>query len=180
MLPCCCLQAVLGWGEEAGAPWACDLPGPLSLTPLHLAAAIPEPATAAAVLEQLLLRCASGAAVCAAAWRSARTADGLTAEQFAGLSGVGEAAAEVLARLAPAAAEAAREGGSKQRGQGDGQWAAGSEPSESVQQPSTPRRCRWGASTECRLLLLRCLLGLLDKAPLLCCILYPASRCSVM
>lgn len=140
------LQAVLSWGEEAGAPWHSDLPGPLGITPLHLAAVIPDPSQAAALLELLLLRCHGGAAAGASAWRSACTADGLTPKQFALRTGTAAAAEEVLERLGGAGAA----GGPSEAGQGAAgqkQERKGEEldPSASVQQPSTPRRCRWGA-----------------------------------
>lgn len=109
--PTSALQAILGWGEEAGAPWQVDLPGPLGLTPLHLAAAVPTSPTASALLEALLLRCAGGAVAGAAAWHTARTADGLTPAQFAAMAGSAAAAEAVLRRLAPALVVAADEAG---------------------------------------------------------------------
>ena len=102
----------------------------------------------------------------AAAWGSARTADGLTAVQFAGFSGVAAAMGEVLSRLAPQQAAGAAgsaaggtqgaeeaEGsvgdGKKDRVVGEADRGAVAKPqvaepesSVSVQQPATPRRCR--------------------------------------
>ncbi|GAB4817623.1 hypothetical protein N2152v2_004669 [Parachlorella kessleri] len=167
------VQAVLGWGEEAGMPWPSNLPGPLSLTPLHLAAAIPDAPLAAGMLEQLLQRCAGGAVAGAAAWGSAQTADGLTAAQFAGLSGVAAVMGELLARLAPQQVTAAgrtTEGGAPggeaggaisddvgDQVVGEADRGIGGKPPEeadpessvSVQQPATPRRCRCTGDCPC-------------------------------
>lgn len=109
--PTAALQAVLAWGEEARAPWQVDLAGPLGLTPLHLAAVVPTSLTASALLEALLLRCAGGAVAGAAAWHTARTADGLTPAQFAAMAGSAAAAEAVLRRLAPALVFTAEAGG---------------------------------------------------------------------
>lgn len=141
------LQAVLSWGQEAGTPWPSDLRGPLGLTPLHLAAAIPDPALAGPLLELLLSHCSGGPAAGAATWHSARTADGLTPQQFAGMAGTAGAAEDVLARLGVpgAAVEAGAEPGLEQggaAGKATGEGAEDLAPNLSVQQPSTPRRCR--------------------------------------
>lgn len=95
------LRAVLGWGEDAGAPWRCDLAGPMAITPLHLAALLPDPAAARHAVLLLLSRCAPGAR----AWQCCCTVDGQTPADFyraagaARSSGGSSGAAEATATL---------------------------------------------------------------------------------
>ncbi|KAI3423834.1 hypothetical protein D9Q98_009670 [Chlorella vulgaris] len=72
------LRTVLGWGEDAGGSWRCDLQGPQGITPLHLAALLPDPAAARHTVLLLLGRCAPGAQ----AWDCSCTADGQTPAHF--------------------------------------------------------------------------------------------------
>ena len=91
------LATVLGWGEEAGSSWRCDLAGPMGLTPLHLAAILPDSSASRQAVLLLLSRCQPGAQ----AWEGCCTTDGQTPAAFH------QAAAAARSSEAAAAAAAA-------------------------------------------------------------------------
>ena len=132
------LAEVARWGEEASQPLRCDMAGPMGLTPLHLAALLPDAACARQMVA-LLLR---GSAAGPAAWEALLTADGLSPADFARRAGHRDLAPPAAA--APSAQEA---GPSGLEG-----WAptqlrvlkrakTKGSPWEEGMQPSTPRRC---------------------------------------
>ena len=96
------MAAVLGWGEETGSPWRCDLAGPMGLSPLHLAAILPDPSASRQAVLLLLSRCQPGAQ----AWEGCCTTDGQTPAAF---HQAAAAAHSSEAAAAAAAAAAVRE-----------------------------------------------------------------------
>jgi hypothetical protein len=138
----------LGWAREAGVSWRADAPGPRGLTPLHLAAVLPDPRAAAAVALLIVAACEPGAD----AWASARTADGLSPADFAARLGRGEL--EAALRLGAAApppplAAPVAPAPSSCCGGGAAKGVPGGAATAPLSQPPTPQRCRCAGDCPC-------------------------------
>jgi hypothetical protein len=142
------VATALGWAREAGVSWRADAPGPRGLTPLHLAAVLPDPRAAAAVALLIVAACEPGAD----AWASARTADGLSPADFAARLGRGELEAALrlgAAAPAPPLAAPVAPAPSSCCGGGAAKGAPGGAATAPLSQPPTPRRCRCAGVCPC-------------------------------
>ena len=139
------LAEVARWGEEASQPLRCDMAGPMGLTPLHLAALVPDAACARQMVALLLRGSAGGPA----AWEALLTADGLSPADFSRRAGHRGLAPPAAAAAAAAAAASPAQGAGPSGLEG---WAptqlrvlkrakTKGSPWEEGMQPSTPRRC---------------------------------------